>query len=97
MGVIASLYKQLGLGRDGLQLQIKWEVPYFLDPIPAHTPTLTQQKRLLKRAILWENRLLPRNKNDGERNGAGEGKRRGEGKKRVQLITVAISIHKYLL
>lgn len=97
MGVIASLYKQLGSGWDDLQLQIKWYVPYFLDPIPAHTPTLTQPKRLLKRAVLWENRLLPRNKNDGERNGAGEGGRRGEGRKGVELITVAISIHKYLL
>lgn len=88
---------QLGSGRDGLQLQIKWEVPYFLDPIPAHTPTLTQPKRLLKRAVLWENRLLPRNKNDGERNWARKGGRRGEGRKRVEFNAIAISIHKYLL
>lgn len=35
---------------------------YFLAPIPAHTTTFTQQKRMQKRIVLWwENRLLPRN------------------------------------
>lgn len=41
--------------------------------------------------------MLPRNKNEGKRNRAREGRRKGERRKRVELNTVAISMHKYLL